>query len=89
MLSILVANLVNLLNPRIIILGGELSAFGAPLLRKVEEEVKLRSLEELHKSSSIQLSNLRGAGPLLGAYALALEKVFSLEEWAANAAVRV
>ncbi|NLJ67740.1 MAG: ROK family transcriptional regulator [Firmicutes bacterium] len=87
--GILVANLVNLLNPRIIILGGELSAFGAPLLRKVEEEVKLRSLEELHKSSSIQLSNLRGAGPLLGAYALALEKVFSLEEWAANAAVRV
>ncbi|NLA57445.1 MAG: ROK family transcriptional regulator [Firmicutes bacterium] len=87
--GILVANLVNLLNPRIIILGGELSAFGKPLLRAVEEEVKLRSLEEMYNSTSIELSNLRGSGPLMGVYALALEKVFSLEEWDVNVELRV
>ena len=87
--GILVANMVNFLNPRIIILGGEVSAFGNPLLKLVKEEVKLRSLEELHESLSIQLSNLRGAGPLMGVYALALEKVFALEEWDASVGVRI
>ena len=80
-IGILVANLVNLLNPETIILGGELSTLGGSLLRAVEAEVEKRTLEEIQRTVGIQISNMRGSAPLMGAYALALERIFSLEEW--------
>lgn len=79
--GILVANLVSLLNPGTIILGGELSALGDRLLKAVKAEVETRVLDELQGTVSIQISNIRGSAPLMGAYTLALERIFSLEEW--------
>ena len=80
-IGILVANVVNLLNPETIILGGELSNLGDRLLQAVKAEVEARTLEEIQKTVSIQISNIKGSAPLMGAYALALERIFSLEEW--------
>lgn len=80
-IGILVANMVNLLNPETIILGGELANLGDRLLQAVKAEVKARTLEEIRKTVSIQISSIEGSAPLMGAYALALERIFSLEEW--------
>lgn len=80
-IGILVANLVNLLNPEMIILGGELAALGDGLLERVRGEVKHRTLKELGQTVEIQTSTMRGSAALMGAYALALERVFALESW--------
>ena len=80
-IGVLAANLVNLLNPEVIIFGGELVALGEPLLQVVRDEVKNRTLEELGGSVEIKISNMRGTAPLIGAYALALERIFTLDEW--------
>ena len=80
-IGVLVANLVNLLNPEVIILGGELATLGEPLLQAVRAEVENRTLEELGGSVEIKISNMRGTAPLIGAYVLALERIFALDDW--------
>ncbi|NMB45932.1 MAG: ROK family transcriptional regulator [Firmicutes bacterium] len=80
-IGVMVANLVSLLNPEMVILGGELSTLGEPLLQAVRSEVEARTLEEIGGNISIQISDMRGSAPLMGAYALALDRIFSLEEW--------
>ena len=80
-IGVLVANLVNLLNPEVFIFGGELAALGEPLLEAVRAEVENRTLEELGGRVEIKISNMRGTAPLIGAYVLALERIFALDEW--------
>ena len=80
-IGVVVANLVSLLNPEIVILGGELSGFGSRLLAAVNAEVEKRVLEEIRRRVRVEISTMHGSAPLMGAYALALERIFSLEEW--------
>lgn len=75
-LGIAIANLLNLLNPSRVILGGRLTEAGAPLLAAVRSAASGRSLSSSIEHAEIVLSELddepfaRGAGTLVLQHAL-------------------
>lgn len=81
MIGIAVANLISLFNPAMVILGGELSKAGKVLLDAVKRESMKRALTEIIEPVRIVLSTMSDDPPLMGAYVLALEKAFEIEEW--------
>lgn len=76
-----VSNLVNTFNPDMIILGGELSKIGDLLLEPVRKLVLGRIPYQLSENLQIVISNMSDDPPLMGAYALALGKLFSIDNW--------
>lgn len=58
-----ISNLVHLLNPELVVLGGELSGIGESLCQVVREEVLGRSLEEMRSSLSVEISRIKGSAP--------------------------
>ncbi len=80
-IGVVVANLISMLNPEIVILGGELALLGSRLLAVVEAEVEKRTLEEVRRQVRVRISKMHDQAPLMGAYALALERIFALEDW--------
>lgn len=84
MIGIKVAELIQLFNPKMIILGGEWAGAGEFLLEIVREEVRKNTLKEMSESVKLIVSTMREDPPLMGVYALVLEKVFQTEEWIGN-----
>lgn len=76
-----VADLISIFNPNMVILGGELPRAGEIFLEAVERMVKERIPSQIKEAVQIVRSNMAEDPPLMGAYALALEKVFALEDW--------
>jgi predicted NBD/HSP70 family sugar kinase len=74
--GLVVANLVNLLNPGVVVLGGELMDAGEEFLALVRKEVAARALGELAEEVRILRSGLTEDTGMKGAAALALQKVF-------------
>ena len=81
LIGIAVANLASLFNPEMVILGGELSRAGEVLLAAVRQTSRENALPEISDRVRIVLSTMAEDPPLMGAYVLALEKVFEMEEW--------
>ena len=75
-LGIAVSNLINLLNPEKIILGGGLIKIGDLLLEPMKETIKEYAYPELLKPVEIKISNLNDNAGALGAAALAMDKIF-------------
>lgn len=74
-LGIALANVVNLINPSRIIIGGPVAGFGEPLFEAVRAEVHRRALWDSLSDLAIAPSSLGDdAGPI-GAAALLLERV--------------
>ena len=80
-MGIAVANLVNIFNPQLIILGGELPKAGQQVLEAVIEEMNKRILKEFIGTVRVVRSSLKEEPSLMGAYALALDELFSIEKW--------
>lgn len=66
------ADVVNNLNPEMVVLGGELSLAGAPLLAGVRESIDRYGQPGIARDLRIQLGELGADAQLLGAAALAL-----------------
>jgi predicted NBD/HSP70 family sugar kinase len=66
------ADVVNNLNPEIVVLGGELSLAGAPLLAGVRESIDRYAQPGIARDLRIELGELGADAQLLGAAALAL-----------------
>lgn len=80
-IGIAIANLVSLFNIPTVILGGELARLGGVILDTVTEKVKERILPEIGESVQVICSTMKEDPPLMGVYALVLEKVFSTDQW--------
>lgn len=65
------ANLINLLNPELIIIGGSLSKTGDYLLLPLKVALKKYTLNLVNKDSKILLSNLKDEAGIIGACYLA------------------
>jgi predicted NBD/HSP70 family sugar kinase len=70
-IAIGIVNIVNILNPEIVILGGEVQDLGEYFYRIIQEEVKRRALKDAAKQLKIRpsffgtiSSNLEGAAVL-------------------------
>ncbi len=73
--------LINLFNTERIILGGELARAGDILVDAVSESVRNRVLPEMARTVRVVRSIMPEDPPLLGAYVLALDKLFAIEDW--------
>jgi N-acetylglucosamine repressor len=80
-IGIKVAELVNLFNTEMVILGGELTWAENLLLNTVAATVKENTLPEMSESVKIIISTMKEDPPLMGAYALVLEKLFQSGRW--------
>lgn len=69
--------LVNLFNPSLIMLGGELMAAEAELLPTIRDGVRSRALSESAGQVTIVSSSFRDEAPLIGAATLVFDALFS------------
>ncbi|GAA2129797.1 ROK family transcriptional regulator [Nocardioides bigeumensis] len=74
-----VATMVNLINPSVVVIGGQLAASGEHLLAGIREVVYSRSLPLATEHLSIVPSRAGGEAGVLGAAAIAIEHVLSPE----------
>jgi N-acetylglucosamine repressor len=78
-IGIAIANLVSLFNIPQVILGGEM--VGVLSLDAINEKVKARLFPEIGETVRVVGSVMREDPPLMGVYALVLEKVFASDQW--------
>ena len=74
-----VATMVNLINPSVVVIGGQLAAAGEHLLAGIREVVYQRSLPLATEHLRIVPSQAGGEAGVLGAAAMAIEHVLSPE----------
>jgi glucokinase-like ROK family protein len=72
-----VANLINIFNPEMIIVGGLLSAAGKYMLPAIEEAVQKTTLPEIREQVQILLSAFGPDASVMGAVALVVEAILS------------
>ena len=79
-LGIALANLINLLNPRKIILSGGMIAAGDFVLNPLRRTVEERALSTPAKEVSIVVSELGDRAGVIGAFTLVLQKLFEPQQ---------
>ncbi len=75
-LGVGIANLLNLLNPGLIVLGGDLAAAGAFFLDAVRSSVRERAMPKAAQEAEICFSGLGNDAVAIGAATVALEHAF-------------
>ena len=76
-LGVGLVNVCNLLNPQLIVVGGELSLLGELLRQKLCQVISLNGLPGT-KDVQVQLAGPHSGGELVGAASLVVEKMFAL-----------
>lgn len=76
-IGLVVANLINLYNPGVVVLGGELMKAGDEFLDLIRREASGRALGELGDEVRIVRSEMEADPGVMGAAAIALQKVFA------------
>ncbi len=69
-------NLIHVINPSKIVIGGGVSNAGDIILKPIKETIKARALTAEAKQTEITISPLRGNATVLGAVALVLTELF-------------
>ena len=77
LLGLGVANMINIFNPEMIVLGGPLSAAGPYLLPAIHEAVENTTLPEIREKVQILLSAFGPDASVMGAVALVVEAILS------------
>jgi glucokinase len=72
-LGIGIANIINLLNPSLVVLGGGVMNIGELVWQNLRPEVQARGLEAARTSTRIAAAELSGHAGVMGAIALALQ----------------
>ncbi len=75
-----IANIINILNPELIIINGEIISTGEILLTPIIETVRKRGFSTSVNSTGIVLSKLGGVAYLKGAVVLATQHIFDNPE---------
>ncbi|MNP23326.1 Glucokinase [compost metagenome] len=68
------ANVINLYNPEVIIVGGGMSVAGDRLLHKVRETTAQHALKLSNQACKIQVAQLGGKAGMIGAATYAIER---------------
>ncbi len=74
-LGIAIANVVNLMNPSLIVIGGSIAGFGEPLFDAIRSEVRQRALWDALNGVPIVPSTLGDDAGTVGAAALFLDQL--------------
>ena len=70
-----IANVINLLNPQMVIVGGGVSKAGDILLRPLREQIQRYALPIAYKTAKIVRAELGDAGGIVGSAALVMEQL--------------
>ncbi len=81
LVGIAISHLVSLFDTEMVILGGELGRVGDSFLETVIRAAKDHSLVEFAETIQVVRSTMHEYPELMGAYVLAMEEVFSIEDW--------
>ena len=81
LIGMAIAHLVSLFDTEMVILGGELGRVGDSFLERVIRSAKDHSLVEFAETIRVVRSIMHEYPELMGAYVLAMEEVFALEDW--------
>jgi len=76
-LGIGIANLVNIFNPSLVVMGGVLSLVGPYVLARAQEEVKTRSIAPPGQGMKIILSRFKSDACVMGGVSLILRRILS------------
>jgi len=76
-LGIGIANLINIFNPQMIVIGGPMSIAGKYFMTVLEESVKKRALDDNLANTDILLSNFGANASLIGAVSLVTQAVIA------------
>jgi predicted NBD/HSP70 family sugar kinase len=76
-LGIGIANLINTLNPRMVVLGGILSLVGPYILPRARQEVNARAMAALREGVEIRQSAFKRDASVIGAVALILRQILN------------
>ncbi len=80
--GLMLASVVNFFNPSLIVIGGGVAQSGDQLLAAIRETVYRRSLPLATRELLIQRSSLGGLGGVIGASAMVVDQLFSLDNLA-------
>lgn len=75
-IGVVVANLINLYNPEVVVLGGELMQAGEEFLGLIRQGASAHALRQLSESVKIVRSEMADDPGMKGAAAIALQKIF-------------
>ncbi|MGI6114372.1 MAG: ROK family transcriptional regulator [Mahellales bacterium] len=75
-----IANIINILNPSSIILGGDITTYGHIILDTIKDTVRKRALDVPASNTEIFISQLGLLGPAIGAGAIVLKNAFSFSD---------
>jgi glucokinase len=78
-LGVALADLIHLLNPRLIIVGGQIVRAGDLLLDPAVRAARRQTLSPMFDATRVVASTLRPGAAILGAATLVLEHVLELE----------
>jgi predicted NBD/HSP70 family sugar kinase len=76
-LGIVIAGVLNLLNPHVVVLGGEVTGVGDVLLDSLRREVQRRTLASVFAQTRLVLSHLGAQSVAVGAATLVLQKALA------------
>lgn len=74
-LGVAIGNLINLINPSLVVIGGSFAEFGAPAIEAIEAEVRQRALWDALHAVTIVPSNLGDNAGIAGGAALFLDQL--------------
>jgi predicted NBD/HSP70 family sugar kinase len=80
--GLVLASIVNFFNPSLVVVGGGVAQSGDQLLASIRETVYRRSLPLATRDLAIQRSSLGALAGIIGASAMVVDQLFSLESMA-------
>ncbi|WP_047151822.1 ROK family transcriptional regulator [Aneurinibacillus tyrosinisolvens] len=80
-LGVGITNLVNAMNPELIVIHGEMVNLGQPLLQRIEREIQQRALPVPKARVRIKFSELGREANIIGSGALVLQELFNDPEY--------
>lgn len=76
-LGIAIANLVNILNPKLIVISGNITVAEELIIKEIKKNVNRFALNNISENTEIKLSTLKNNGASLGAISLVLKNFFN------------
>jgi predicted NBD/HSP70 family sugar kinase len=77
LLGVGVANLINIFNPEMVVLGGPLSTAGDYLIPAIDDAIRGSTLSEIREQAEILLSAFGADASLIGAVALVVDDILA------------
>jgi len=73
-------NIILILDPHYIVIGGYISEYGSYIIKEIKKKVYIKNQFYREKDNTILLSNLKGDSSVLGAALLPFQKVFYVSD---------